>query len=193
VDDGGTLRNVIYRIPAQAECQTCHKKYGLPVPIGVKPQNLNSTYAYADGPMNQLAKWQARDYLQPGLPATIATVAKWDDPTVDTLDRVRAYVDMNCSHCHSAGGHCDYRPMRFAWHETDLLVNLGVCVPPDDPLLPQYIHIVDAGNIDRSMLYYRISSTDEAVRMPLLGRTLVHEEAVQLIGAWITSLDPPCP
>ena len=194
VDDGGTLRNVNYRIPSLAECQTCHKKYGLSVPIGVKPQNLNSNFGYTDGAMNQLAKWQASDYLQGGLPASIETVAKWDDVTLDPLIRVRAYVDMNCSHCHSQGGHCDYRPMRFAWHDSNILENLGVCVPPDDNLgLPQYTHIVNAGNIERSMMYFRMSSADEAVRMPLLGRTLVHDEAVQLIGDWITSLTPPCP
>lgn len=192
LDDGGVTHDVNYRIPAEAECHTCHKNNGVNTPIGPKPQNINSSFTYPGGAMNQLAKWEAVGYLQGGFPGTIETVARWDDVTEDATRRVRAYLDMNCAHCHSLGGHCDYRPMHFAWHETTNLTNIGVCVPPDDLLLPELLHIVDAGNTERSMLYYRISATDETVRMPLLGRTVVHEEAVQLIGDWITSLTPPC-
>jgi len=70
---------------------------------------------------------------------------------------------------------------------------LGVCVAPDDPLLPQHSHIVKPMNLERSLLYYRISATDETERMPLLGRTIVHEEAQQLIADWINSLTQICP
>ena len=142
--------------------------------------------------MDQLAKWETMGYLAGGYPSTIETVAKWDDPLADLNDRVRAYLDMNCSHCHSEGRHCDYRPMRFAWQETTDPVNLGICVPPDDPIEPSQDYIVSAGHPERSMLYYRMSSTLEAVRMPLLGRTLVHEEALELTEQWINSLSPPC-
>ncbi len=106
--------------------------------------------------------------------------------------RVRAYVDMNCAHCHAEGHHCDYRPMRFAWNETTDPVNLGVCVEPDEVLLPILTHIVARGNTEKSTLFYRIAATEESVRMPLLGRTLVHEEGVQLFEEWINSLTPPC-
>lgn len=192
MDDGGIVHDEVFRIPSEAECHTCHKKSSANTPVGPKPQNLNMAYTYVGGAMQQLAKWEAVGYLQGGYPTTIETVAKWDDTTEDLTRRVRAYLDMNCAHCHSAGGHCDYRPMRLSWHETTDLANMGVCVPPDDQLLPELIHIVDAGSTERSMLYYRITSTDETVRMPLLGRTVVHQEAVDLIGAWINGLTPPC-
>jgi len=186
-------RCVTFRIPSEAECHTCHKYYDNNVPIGPKPQNLNSTIQYADGPMNQLAKWEAVGYLAPGYPTTINTVVDWRDATQPLNDRVRAYLDMNCAHCHSTGRHCDYRPMRFAWSETTDPQNLGICVAPEDPIAPAQTHIVAAGNRNRSMLYYRMNSVDEAVRMPLMGRTVIHEEAVDLIGQWIDSLGPPCP
>ena len=181
-----------YRIPSDVECFTCHKYYDQPIPIGPKPQNLNSTLAYADGPMNQLSKWEAAGYLQSGWPANIETVAKWDDPDETLERRVRAYLDMNCSHCHATGRHCDYRPMRFAWSETSSPVNLGICVPPEDPIDAGQTYVVAAGNAARSMMYYRISSTEEAVRMPLMGRTVRHEEAISLIGEWINALPDTC-
>ncbi len=192
LDDNSQAHDVVYRIPSEAECFVCHKRNDVPEPIGPKPRNLNSTYNYPDGPMNQLDKWIATGYLEANVPDVIETTAKWDDPNVDINDRVRAYVDMNCAHCHSDDKHCDYRPMRFAWSETSDPVNLGVCVPPDDQLTPDLTHIVARGFTQRSMLYYRASSTDETVRMPLLGRTVVHTEAVQLFGDWITAMSPPC-
>lgn len=192
-DEHGVLRSVDYRIPSTQECVTCHKSFNVTSPIGPKPQNINSTYAYADGPMDQMAKWVQMGYLNAGYPGTIETVVKWDDPTQDLTKRVRSYIDANCAHCHAEGGYCDYRPMRFAYFETVAPVNLGVCVEPDEDLGPPLTHIIRAGNTQKSVLFYRISSTDEAVRMPLFGRTIVHEEGVQMIGEWITNLTPPCP
>lgn len=192
VDGNGVQRDLEYRIPSGTECLVCHKKNSLPIPIGPKPQNLNADYSFSDGVMNQLDKWNEKGYLADGYPDDIVTVVKWDDPSQDLRDRVRSYIDINCGHCHAEGSHCDYRPMRFAYAETESDENLGICVEPDEELEPQLTHIIASGNIDRSMLYYRISSTDEAVRMPLLGRSIVHEEAVEMIREWIESLDPPC-
>ncbi len=191
-DPSGIQRDVNYRIPSAAECVTCHRKDSEPIPIGLKPQNLSLMRPYADGVMDQLAKWTSVGYLAPGTPSSIDKVARWDDPGAVLDERVRAYLDMNCSHCHSQGSYCDYRPMRFAWTETDDPVNLGICVPPDDILQPALTHIVSRGNLARSMLHYRLSSTDESVRMPLLGRSLVHEEGLDLVEQWINSLSPAC-
>ena len=120
------------------------------------------------------------------------TVAKWDDPNETVERRVRAYLDINCAHCHSTGRHCDYRPIRFDWNLTTDPVNLGVCVPPDDPIQPSQQYIVYAGNKARSMLYFRMSSNEEAERMPLMGRTVRHEEAIALIGQWIDAMPDTC-
>jgi hypothetical protein len=43
------------------------------------------------------------------------------------------------------------------------------------------------------MMYYRLNATAEQERMPLLGRTVVHEEAIALLEAYINSLTPTCP
>jgi len=46
---------------------------------------------------------------------------------------------------------------------------------------------------ERSMMHFRLASTAVNARMPLLGRTVVHEEGLALITEWIESIDPPCP
>ena len=192
VDDNGTPRNTTYRVPSEAECLNCHKVNLEAIPIGPKPQNLNKTYVYDDGPMNQLDKLQQVGYLSGNIPTSIETVVDWQDELQPIQDRVRAYLDINCAHCHAETGHCNYRPPRFAWNETSQEENIGICVEPDETPLPQYTHIVSRGNIERSVMHFRLNTTDETVRMPLLGRTLIHEEAVLLIEQWINSLDPPC-
>jgi uncharacterized repeat protein (TIGR03806 family) len=193
LDDNGVQRNIQYRIPSAAECQTCHKVNFDPIPIGPKPQNLNSELVYEDGVRNQLEKWVEMGYLQSGYPSNITTTVRWDDAAQPLDLRVRSYLDMNCAHCHADERHCNYRPMRFAFNESGDLVNLGVCVPPDDPIAPEFTEIVARGNPARSMLHYRLTSTDETVRMPLLGRTIAHDEGAEMIRAWIASLPGTCP
>ena len=192
MDDNSVTRSTTYIVPNEANCKTCHKKDNVSIPIGPKPQSLNKVMAYEGGAMNQLQKWKEVGYLNRKAPTDIQTVVDWEDESESLEDRVRAYVDMNCSHCHEDMRHCDYRAPRFAWENTTTPENLGVCVEPDNPPIPQLTHIVNRGNIPRSVLHYRLNTTEETVRMPLIGRTVIHEEAVQLIEAWIESLDPPC-
>lgn len=193
VDDEGGTHEEIFRIPSSGECLACHAMNGARIAISPKPQNLNKVVDYPEGPMDQLAKWTAMGYLESGYPANIGTVARWDDPDESVERRVRAYLDMNCSHCHNEGGFCGYRPIRLDWQSTAEQVNLGVCVEAQVPVTTGITYIVEAGNSERSMLYYRLNSTDEAVRMPLLERTVIHEEAVQLVAEWINSLTTDCP
>lgn len=187
----GTTRSVHYRIPSQSECFTCHKSEVNNTPIGPKPQNLNSEYPYEDGTKNQLQKLIEMGYLENNLPETIYTVPKWDDTSLDLNERMRGYTDINCAHCHYDFGHCDYRPMRFAFNLTSDDINLGVCVDSDTDIFDK-TKIVEPSNLDNSILYYRFSTIEENYRMPLLGRSLVHEEAVELVEEWINSLDISC-
>jgi uncharacterized repeat protein (TIGR03806 family) len=192
VHDDGEVRTIDYRIPAEGECLTCHKINSQAMPIGPKPQNLNKAFNYVGGILNQLEKWQNAGYLTGSVPTEINTTVAWDDPTALLLDRVRSYLDINCSHCHREGSHCDYRPIRLAFEETLSPDKMGVCVPPDETLDPTLTNIITPNNIDRSMMHFRLSSTDPANRMPLLGRSIVHEEGVELIVEYINSLEGPC-
>lgn len=193
VQDGVT-RNHNYRMPSTSECFTCHKSNTVNVPIGIKPQNLNATYEFKEGPKNQLEKWIDMGYLQGELPSTIETVVDYNDTSADLELRVRSYFDINCAHCHKDGGHCNYRSMRFAFDENDVMENLGVCVTPDTPLPGTFDDpkIIKPGDIENSIIYYRLNTTAEELRMPLLGRRLLHDEGVALIEEWINSLTQNC-
>ena len=194
IDENNQTRHVDFRIPPGADCLTCHQKDDQPLPIGPKPQNINHNYAYSNETKNQLEKWKNFGYLEDSYPENIQTVTKWDDETQNLRDRVRGYVDGNCAHCHVDDGYCNYRSMRFSFFENDSDENLGICIEHQEPIgiAPWLTHIVSPGRPERSVLYYRINTTDETVRMPLKGRTLIHQEAVDLIEQWINSLSQTC-
>ena len=185
-------RSVNYRIPSYSECFTCHNKYDVILPIGPKPQNLNFDISFSDGVQNQLSKWIDFGYLDSEIPANIVSAVNWADESQPLDLRARSYLDINCSHCHSDEGYCDYRSMRFAFNETDDLSNMGVCVEPDTQIDNSIPFIVAPGYPERSVMFFRLSSTLEQSRMPLIGRTLQHEEGVRLIEEWITSLVVTC-
>lgn len=192
-NQNGETKEANYRIPSETECLTCHKKDEKAVPIGTKPQHLNSLYTYSDGSQNQLMKWVEFGYLEgSSLPQNIQTLIDWKDTSQPLELRVRSYVDINCAHCHAEGSHCDYRPLRLAFSENENPTNLGVCVTPDEYINSALTYIVAPGNHERSAMYYRLTTNEESLRMPLLGRSLVHEEAVDMIEDWINSLETVC-
>jgi uncharacterized repeat protein (TIGR03806 family) len=201
-DENGVLKGTEYRIPSDVQCMVCHKSARLEgstlittyIPIGIKPQNLNWDYNYGSTVKNQLSMWIEKGYLESNfsLPTPENTTVDYNDVTKPIADRARSYVDINCSHCHSIERHCTYRPMRFAYSETkNNNTAMGMCVNTADMQgFPTTLNkIITPRNINKSMLYYRLNTTDEAVRMPLHGRTMLHTEGLQVMKDWINSVE----
>lgn len=206
-DENNILQSVPnYRIPNVVQCIICHKSKQMVnnvevdtyIPIGIKPQNLNFDYNYGNETKNQLTKWIEKGILQNNfsLPSEANTAIDYKDATKPLEKRVRSYLDINCAHCHQDNRHCDYRPMRFSFTESGDIqngrANLGICVDTQDmqDFPPALSKIISPGNVNRSMLYYRLNTTNENFRMPLHGRTVIHTEGVNLLQQWINTLQP---
>lgn len=187
----GVEKNVNYRIPSASECLTCHKVSDNAIPNGVKPRNIYKTLNYGNSSMNQLDKWMEMGYLNT-YPENLEAVANWKDLSEPLEKRVRSYIDINCAHCHSENTHCEYRPIRLSYEATEDLANMGVCLTPDTDLGNGTDLIINPGNINRSVMHFRMTSNEEQYRMPLLGRSTVHEEAIEMIEEWINSLENNC-
>ena len=194
----GQQKFVNYRIPAKQQCVICHTNDFETVPLGIKPQNINSFLTYDDGPSNQLQKLIDFGYLEDALPENITTVVDWTDASKSLDQRAKSYLDINCANCHIDGGQGDYRSIRLGY--TDTLnndENAGVCVDADTPIpvgggtfITKLIAPEDSEN---SIIYYRMSVTgDEAYKMPQFGQSLVHTEALQLMEDWINSINQSC-
>jgi uncharacterized repeat protein (TIGR03806 family) len=187
----GEVVTTNYRIPSDAECFACHKINEIGTPIGVKPQNLNHDHAYANGNKNILRKLLEQGYLE-SYPSTIVSTIDYHDTTQSLDLRLRSYLDANCAHCHQDEARCYYRPIRFPFSQTNVDSNIGICLPADEPISPTLQKIIAPGNFNKSIIHYRLSSNDESERMPLLGRTIVHDEGVQLLEEYISSLTQSC-
>ena len=181
-----------YRIHSESECYTCHKLDNKPIPIGVKPQNLNVSYNYPSGVKNQLQKLVDEGYLQ-SYPSNIVSTVNYKDTSKPLDIRLRSYLDINCAHCHQENARCDYRAIRLSFSQTTSLSKIGVCVMADEPIDPSLERIITPGNPSKSVMHFRLSSVNENNRMPLLGRTVVHDEGVDLLKQWINTLTQNCP
>lgn len=197
IDAEGESRTVEYHVPNSTECQVCHElTRDEMLPIGLQARHLNRNIDYAEGPENQLERWIREGFLE-GAPdsASWPRDAQWNDPASGSVEaRARGYLEINCAHCHSRTGNANLKELELAQDVTDPQI-LGICVLQGAQAEPETAqpYNIYPGHPEKSRIVYRISSTDSGVRMPRLGRTLVHKEGVALISEWITSMNQPCP
>ena len=189
-DENNITRSITYKIPKAAECLLCHGVHQVPEPIGIKPQNLNYNLTYTYSTANQLAKWVADGFLENSLPSSINSTIDYTNSSLPLPLRVRSYFDINCAHCHRDGGTADFPGLRlrFEFNQTTTLANMGVCMSPYH-VMPGYTgRLVIPGDASHSILYGRLSTNDPNYRMPFIGRSIIHQEALDLVGEWINSL-----
>ncbi len=192
INNAGAPQSINYQIPSQNNCVTCHSNNGELIPIGIKPQNINFNLAYEDGSKNQLQKLISFGYLENNIPDNIVSIVDFSDTSQELETRVRSYIDINCAHCHRAGGSADYVSMNFPFNLSTEDINLGICVgatmqPPGIP----HGMIVKPNDVSQSLMHYTMSATSNNYKMPRLGRTIVHDEALEMVTTWINSL-PAC-
>ncbi|WP_235927732.1 SO2930 family diheme c-type cytochrome [Sandarakinorhabdus rubra] len=184
--DGKPLA-IDYAVPNQNQCKQCHQAGEAITPIGPTAGNLNGGLDGA-GP-NQLMQWAARGRLA-GLPATgVPRLARWDDRSEPLERRARAYLAVNCGHCHDRAGFASNSGLYLNPEETTP-AHLGIFKRPvaagrgsggrNFSIVP--------GDPDGSILLHRMESREPGIMMPQFGRSLVHEEGVALIRQWIASL-----
>lgn len=207
-----------YVIPNQTNCKECHQKLevdgngnavagsGTFAPIGPKARFLNFSMTFDGEDKNQLVKWQEKEMLTelPDSLDDVYLVPSFKDSDKDNLgsmdvsslnELARGYLDINCAHCHRPIGSANNYGM-YLEYDRELTGDLGICktpiAPPGDSNIERKYNnaIVDIwpGDAENSFLYERLS-TDGALKMPKIGRSLVHGEGSELIKLWINSLD----
>lgn len=198
-DGTGEVLAVDYQVPDANQCAGCHEEQaGKGVqPLGPKARHLNKDFAYADGTANQLQHWQSIGFLQ-GVPADLASVprnALWSAPREgESLEhQARSYLDVNCAHCHNREG-----PGRtsglYLDPDTPLSIAYGLCKQPVAAGKGSGDRLVDIhpGAPGKSVLSFRLQSTDPSIMMPELGRSTSHREGLEVIDRWIASLAGDC-
>ena len=183
-----------YLVPDQNQCAGCHgtdtKSKGVN-PIGPTITNLNRPGF--DG-VNQLGAWRDMGWLN--LTDEVegySALANWRNTSEPLPQRARAYLDVNCGHCHSETGPADTSGL-FLDASTRDPVRLGRCKLPiaAGQGTGGHPYSIVPGHADQSILVYRMISSDPGAMMPELGRSLSHKEGIELISAWINTMSGSC-
>lgn len=186
----GVEKEINYIVPNKNQCKGCHSVNGTVSPIGPKARNFNKNFDYDGTSENQIRWWSDRGALG-GVPSydTIEKLPRFDDESAPIDRRARAYLDINCAHCHRAEGpgstsglfltYAEDNPTTWGYEKRPVAAGRGS---------GGFTYDIEPGNADRSILLHRMLSTDPGVMMPEVGRTTVHDEGAALIRAWINQM-----
>jgi hypothetical protein len=116
--------------------------------------------------INQLSYFQNIGWLDSFEAAAAATLPDYENPDYPLHERARAYLDMNCAHCHSSAGSASFIEL-FLEYQTPF----------------------DSTNImvQKGEIINRMQSPD--MPMPDLGTSVIDAEGFELIKQYINSLD----
>lgn len=191
LDHAGKTQRQTYLMPNLNQCKGCHNRSEKLMPIGPSARQLNGPFPYADGTDNQLAYWQKRGLISqlPDL-ASVPKAPVWNDPATGTLDaRARAWLDINCAHCHRPDGPANTSGLNLRYNETNPTA-LGIRKTPVAAGRGSGNRPFDIvpGQPESSILLYRLESTDPGIMMPELSRKVTHREGVALVREWIQQM-----
>lgn len=190
----GSKKEIDYIIPNKNQCKGCHWNNGVAiVPIGPKVRNLNRDFEYAEGKENQLAHWTKAGYLKNApSPNDAPRIADWKDSVHYSVnERSRAYLEMNCGHCHNPNGPA-YTSGLYLNLENSNLENLGFCKTPvaAGKATGNLFYDIVPSEPEKSIMLFRMKSDDPGIRMPEVGRSQLHTEGVNLMEQWIREMKP---
>ncbi|WP_448520539.1 SO2930 family diheme c-type cytochrome [Rhodoflexus sp.] len=179
-----------YQIPNMNQCKGCHIVGKTLMPIGPSARQLNGLYAYADGAENQLVKLSKLNKLL-NLPELdkVPKLANWQDASASLDARARAWLDINCGHCHNPKGPASTSGLLLDIHTNDPKA-LGIMKTPVAAGKGSggLLYDIVPRQPEKSILVYRLHSTDPGEMMPELGRSVVHREGLELIREWIRQM-----
>ena len=194
VRDENRVEEFAYIVPNANQCAGCHASDATTKaiqPIGPKARHLNKkSTIIAD--TNQLDHWREAGLLTGDITLPAPQNADWRDETFALDARARAYLDINCSHCHNPNGPADTSGLNL---EPDAAhAALGLCKLPiaAGSGTGGRLYDIVPGDPDRSITVFRMETTDPGAMMPELGRSVSHEEGVRLITEWIAEMTGGC-
>jgi uncharacterized repeat protein (TIGR03806 family) len=169
-----------YAIPNKNQCKTCHSKDGQVIPIGPKARNLSAEW------LESMVEAGTLDRMPDGA----GQMPDWrTHATGPAAPLARAYLDVNCAHCHQPGGGASNSGLDLRWEQDDPHA-IGIFKRPvaagrgagghEFSILP--------GAPDKSILLYRMDSAEPGIAMPELGKSSVDKDGVAVVRRWIAEM-----
>ncbi len=173
-----------WRYSNRTECMVCHLTRTGTIHSFAAFQ-LDREVTQAGSKRNQMDVLKQLGLFQYPVPK-YQRMASLKDESASVNDRARAYLHVNCSHCHRFGG-SGASTVDFRWEMTNDKM-LAIDAPPsqgtfglDNP------HIITAGRPHESVLLYRFAKLGRS-HMPYLGTQEVDVTALKLLERWVREL-----
>ncbi|MFT5762793.1 MAG: putative repeat protein (TIGR03806 family) [Saprospiraceae bacterium] len=181
-----------YAVPNLNQCKSCHMKGNKPQPIGPTARQLNRDNIIGKTTGNQLDYLIQQNFLT-GLESAqdAERLANYEDAGSGSInERARAYLDINCAHCHRVDGSARNTALYLDYDEMDE-IDFGINKHPISAGQGSGNLKVDIvkGSPEESILAFRMKHTDPNIMMPEMGKKLIHKEGVALIEQWIREME----
>lgn len=165
INENGQNISTLYHVPTENECMTCHQSNSEMAPLGPTLRNMNRSVERNGVTLNQLSHLQSVGVLNDFDITQAPTIVNYKDAGVSLSERGRAYLALNCAHCHNPNG----------WEE---------------PAGRDYDFRYDTP-LNQSGLLFESEKIIDAVQsgeMPFIGTTIIDQEGVDLVVEYINSL-----
>ena len=161
----GNNLSTLYHVPTQNECMTCHQSNSTMSPIGPTLLNLNKTVNRNGVEINQLAHLQTLGLFEQFSVTDVPRMVDYKDLNASITERGRAYLAMNCAHCHNPK----------AWN-----------IPAEKDFDFRHEIPFELTGIQNGK--DKISRNIINQEMPFIGTTMMDEEGVSLLIEYLNSL-----
>ncbi|MEY2792201.1 MAG: hypothetical protein RJA76_193 [Bacteroidota bacterium] len=185
------LIDFTYEVPNINQCKGCHEVNGKMSPIGPSARQLNKLYSSNYSTKNQVTELKEKGLLDISNEELkeIPQMANYLNQNESLDKRAKAYLDINCAHCHNPSGPAKNSGLNLSWNNKDL-TSYGYFKSPvaAGRGSGHLLYDIQPGKAKQSILHYRMNSNDPGIMMPELGRKLIHKEGVELIKEWINKM-----
>nr|WP_237489086.1 SO2930 family diheme c-type cytochrome [Tsuneonella aeria] len=171
-----------YRVPNKNQCKECHGLNDAVIPIGPKARNLSTAW------LNDFA----RDGHIAAVPVVARTLPVWEERAEAGVEpAARAYLDVNCAHCHQPGAMASNSGLDLRWEQTSAQA-LGVMKRPVAAGRGAGNLLFDLvpGKPGESIMVHRMASLEGGVAMPELGKGTVDKEGLAVVERWVAAMAP---
>ncbi|HUF60930.1 MAG TPA: PQQ-dependent sugar dehydrogenase [Verrucomicrobiales bacterium] len=182
-EDGGS-REVTWSFQSRSDCLRCHHIHRPVIAFSAPFLDLPGGSAGGQG---QLAGLTGAGLLEPGfIEAPGERIPDPWDESQALADRARAYLHVNCAHCHQQNGG-GMTPLDLPWQVGLEHTAAYDTIPTQGHFGIGDARIVAPGAPERSVLYYRMAKLGHS-RMPRIGSREVDWAGLDLVRRWILDL-----
>ncbi len=191
LEDGSTF-NQKWDFPSRSDCFECHQEASGRA-LGLNTRQLNWDYAYAsEGTQNQLEYLDSHALFH--TPLNTSALASYlksknlNDTSASVEERVRSYLDSNCSNCHRPGGIAGRAEFDARLTTSLELAGMINATPNAESFDLTDAKVVKPGDFVNSLIYHRDSNRGSVEQMPPIGSNIPDPDYIPVLAEWITSM-----